>query len=153
MGSRMPFLIITVLFDIILLDFWSKSYKSKQCWPHRIFFWNFFLEFFFIYKNLHIELFNYSIKRVCFESTFLPVLITELPTLVERQIKTNAIYPNRWHTLDLPHYICATERNQLAINYCLDHFSFFRSTGISIYEEISIIYAFNISFNQSQGLS
>ena len=44
----------------------SKSYRSKQCWPyigyHIDLFWKFF-----VYKNLHIEPFNYAIKSICFD--------------------------------------------------------------------------------------
>jgi hypothetical protein len=45
----------------------SKSYRNKQCWPYISYYIDFFLDFFTcIYKNLHIEPFNYTIKIVCF---------------------------------------------------------------------------------------
>ena len=50
-----------------------------------------------MYKNLHIEPFCYVV--LCYEKgpSLLPVLITELPMLVEQQIKTYAFYPNQCH--------------------------------------------------------
>ena len=49
-------------------------------YSHIEFFW-----IFYTYKNLHIEPFNYTIDRR--ESSILPILITELLTLVGRKSK------------------------------------------------------------------
>ena len=45
----------------------SKSYRTKQCWPYIVYHIGSFFGKFFIYKNLHIEPFNYTIKSVCFD--------------------------------------------------------------------------------------
>ena len=45
----------------------SKSYRTKQCWPYIGYYIESFFGKNFIYKKLHIEPFNFSIKSVCFD--------------------------------------------------------------------------------------
>jgi hypothetical protein len=55
-----------IFFSLLQLE--SKSYRTKQCWPYiGNFFFGFFLDYFlYRYINLHIEPFNYAIKRFVF---------------------------------------------------------------------------------------
>ena len=77
--------------------FWSKWPKTKK---------SIVLFVYFLYKKSAFCLkitadffifWNKNEMNPTKESSLLPVIITELPTLVERQIKTNAFYPNRYH--------------------------------------------------------
>ena len=71
----------------------SKSYRTKQCWPYISYHIKFFLEFFNVQKTAYWTI------LLCFkkEPSLLPVLITELHCLPERQIKTNTFYMNAWN--------------------------------------------------------
>ena len=86
--SRALINIFSNTFSLFQLE--SKSYRTKQCWPYISYNIKNFFGKFFIYRNLHIK---HSIL-VCKKSPplILPVLITELSTLVEQQIKTNTFY-------------------------------------------------------------
>ena len=63
---------------------------------------------------MQIEPFCHAIIKTK-ESSLLPVLIIELPTLVEWQIKTNAFYPNQYH------YPLMTYLNVLAFSHDIFH--------------------------------
>ena len=77
----------------------SKSYRSKHCWSYISYYIEFFFRNFLCIKTCILIIEPFCCVVLCYKKgpSLLPVLITELPTLVEQQIKTNAFYPNPCH--------------------------------------------------------